>query len=110
MSGIVPKSKRPKIIPGTYSIDEIRQLEVSVYTLTVTGQRNICILLLTRRIGLRAGDIAKLRYDEINFKSNEVSLLQHETRTALSIRIPNILRSSLVVYIENKRYDDGCGL
>lgn len=107
LSGIVPKSKRPKIIPCTYSIDEMRRLEDSVDTSTVTGQRNISILLLATRIGLRAGDIARLRYDEIKFKSNEISLLQHKTGTALSIRIPDELRSSLVVHIENKRYGDG---
>lgn len=106
-SGIVPKAKKPNVIPTIYLIKEIQALESSIDISTITGQRNIAILLLATRIGLRSGDIAKLRYDEIDLHSGEINLIQEKTKIPLSVRMPDKLKNALTTHIKHKRYDDG---
>lgn len=88
-------------------IKEIQALESSIDISTITGQRNIAILLLATRIGLRSGDIAKLRYDEIDLHSGEINLIQEKTKIPLSVRMPDKLKNALTTHIKHKRYDDG---
>lgn len=75
----LPHSHQPQPLPTAYSEEEIRELEDAVETSTELGIRDYSIILLATRYGLRACDIAKLRFNEINFETYHIKLIQQKT-------------------------------
>lgn len=108
LSGIVPHYRRGIVLPTTYTPDEINRIEASIDTSTATGKRNLAIIRLASRMGLRAGDIAKLRLSEINFKTGYLSIIQEKTEMPLSLQMPHEVISAISTHLENDKYlEDG---
>ena len=61
LSGVVPHYRRRKPLPTTYTPEEIGKVEDSVDVSDDTGKRNLAIIRLASRMGLRSGDIAELK-------------------------------------------------
>lgn len=80
LSMIVPHYKRGTVLPTTYTPDEISRVEASVNTNTAVRKRNLAIIRLASRMGLRVGDIAKLKLSEINFSTGYISIPQEKDR------------------------------
>lgn len=83
-STLVPHYSRPYVIPSVYSIDEIKRIENAVDTSTIQGKRDYAIILLASRMGLRSGDIVKLKIEDIKGKS-EINIIQQKTGKALHL-------------------------
>ena len=66
------------------TFDEIKRIENSVDTSTVQGKRDYAILLLASRMGLRSGDIVKLKIEDIKGK-NEINIIQQKTGNVLHL-------------------------
>jgi site-specific recombinase XerD len=109
LSGIVPRYKRRKPLPTTYTPNEIRQLEDSIDTSTATGKRNLAIIRLATRMGLRSGDIAKLKLSEIDFYTGYISFTQEKTGQPLSLQMPQAVSEALLAHIENIKDLSGQG-
>jgi len=88
-SGIIPKYKRRKPLPTTYTPDEIQAAESSISTDSRTGTRNLAIIRLATRMGLRSGDIAKLKWSEIDFSLGLIRFVQEKTGSPLELQMPN---------------------
>ncbi len=108
-SGVVPHYKRRKVLPTTYSPDEIRKLEDSINTGTATGKSNLAIIRLATRMGFRAGDIARLKWSEVDFNTGYISIIQQKTGQPLSLQMPDDVALSLISYLENinTQFPDG---
>ena len=52
---------KPYVIPSVYSVEEIRAIEETIDTGTIIGKRDYAMILLASRMGMRSGDIARLR-------------------------------------------------
>lgn len=102
-AAIIPKVKRPIPIPTVYTLDEIKRIEDSVDTSTDTGIRNICIIRLASRMGLRSGDIAKLKISEIDFTSGYISIIQEKTGIPLELQMPYEVSELLYLHLENSK-------
>lgn len=102
-SYLVPKVSKKSVLPSVYSPEEIRQIEGAVDTSTVSGKRNLCILLLASRLAMRAGDIVKLTFDEVDIKNSRVSFVQEKTGEYQSLPLVPELRDALEDYIANGR-------
>lgn len=76
---------------------------------TSTGKRNLAILLLVTRMGLRSGDIAELKLSSIDLISDHIALIQQKTGEPLSVFMPNDVFFALKSHIENagSRLSDG---
>ena len=109
LSAIVPHYKRRLIIPSVFTPEEIKKMEGTITPDTPTGKRNLAILLLDTRIGLRSGDIAELKVSSIDFISNHIDLLQQKTGDPLSVFIPDDVSFALNSHIEStgSRLSDG---
>lgn len=109
-SRIVPRYKRRSVIPTTYTVSEILRIEDSVDTETDVGKRDLAIIRLATRMGLRSGDIAKLRNEEIDFQSGYISLCQEKTGIPLALRMPEEVSAAIIQHLENlglSAEDDG---
>lgn len=108
-SRIVPHYKRDTVLPTTYTPDEISRVEVSVDTNTTIGKRNLAIIRLASRMGLRAGDIAKLKLSEINFSTGYISMTQEKTGIPLTLQMPCEVVNAISMHLDNDKYslEDG---
>lgn len=102
-SGIVPRHKRRKVLPTTYTPEEIYKIEDSVDTSTDTGKRNLAIIRLATRMGFRSGDIAKLRHSEVDFDTGYIRIIQEKTGQPLSLEMPQAVSKALLSHLENTK-------
>ncbi len=109
LSRIVPHYKRGAVLPTTYTPDEISRVEASVDTNTTIGKRNIAIIRLASRMGLRAGDIAKLKLSEINFSTGYISIIQEKTGIPLTLQMPREVVNAISMHLDNDKHslEDG---
>lgn len=108
-SRIVPHHKRRRPLPSTYTPEEIIRLESVIDTGTNTGKRNLAIVRLASRLGLRSGDIAKLNLSEIDFHTGYIRLIQEKTGLPLAVRMPRDVEDSLLAHLDNDKHasEDG---
>lgn len=102
-SGIVPHYKRRKVLPTTYTPEEICKVENSVDTSTDIGKRNLAIIRLATRMGFRSGDIAKLRHSEVDFDTGYVRIIQEKTGQPLSLEMPQAVSEALLSHLKNMK-------
>lgn len=110
LSGIVPRYKRRKVLPTTYTPSEITRIENAIDTATYTGQRDLAVIRLATRMGLRSGDIAKLKWSEIDFDAGYIHIIQEKTGMPLSLEMPDEVSDAVISYQKNavpSGIDDG---
>jgi site-specific recombinase XerD len=90
------------------SPDETSVLLESIDTGTPPGKRDYAILSLAAVSGLRAGDIASLRLGNIDWKRNEIRLVQGKTAEPLVLPIPKAVLQAVADYILNGRPHSKC--
>lgn len=97
-STLVPHFCKPYVIPSVYSIDEIKRIENSIDTSTIQGKRDYAIILLASRMGLRSGDIVKLKIEDITGK-DELNIIQQKTGTAIHLPLIDEVSSAIIDYL-----------
>lgn len=102
-SFIIPHFKRPQPIPSIYSIQEIQKIEDETNCNTVFGKRNYAMLLLATRLGIRAGDIATMTFDELDFQTETIRIIQNKTEVPLELPMLPCVGNALKDYIQNYR-------
>ncbi len=109
LSAIVPRYKRRKPLPTAYTPEDVIRIESSINVSTNTGLRDLAIVRLASRMGYRAGDIANLKWSEVNFTTGYISILQEKTGVPLSLPMPQDVIDALKAYAgvqSNKNGDD----
>ena len=94
--------KREKL-PSVYSPDEIRQIESSVEQSSHVGKRNYAILLLASRLGLRASDICNLKFSNIDWDNNKITLSQYKTGRSIELPLLIEIGEAIVNYLKYAR-------
>ena len=109
LSTIVPRYKRRQIVPSVFTPEEIKKIEDTINLDLPTGKRNLAILLLITRMGLRSGDVVNLKLVSIDFSSSHIDLIQQKTREPLSVFMPDDVSFALKSHIEraDSRLSDG---
>lgn len=102
-STVIPHYKAPQKIPSTFTIDELRKLEAAVDRSTVIGSRDYAFILLFTRLGMRVGDVVRLKFDNIDFHTKTISFIQLKTNEPISYPIVPDLEAALMDYICNFR-------
>lgn len=83
-STTIPHYNKPYAIPGVYSVKEIKRIEKAVDTSTVLGKRDYAMVLLASRMGMRSGDIVKLRTGDVRNRT-ELNIIQEKTGNILHL-------------------------
>jgi integrase len=68
-----------------------------------TGKRDLAILLLACRLGIRVGDIRALRLDELHWRRRCISFRQVKTGAALELPLDDEIAEALIDYLRNGR-------
>lgn len=82
-----------------YTSGEIEKILASVDRETDIGKRNYAIILIIARLGLRAGDVGSLRFGNISWETNSMSLIQQKTKQKLTLPISLNIGQAIIDYI-----------
>jgi len=90
-------------LPTTYSNSEIELLLSSINRASPVGKRNYAVVLLITHLGLRAGDIAKLEFKDLDWDRCLISILQQKTKEPLVLPLSNDLGEAIIDYLKYGR-------
>jgi len=100
-SGVVPTFKRPQKMPTVYSEHEIRQFEEQIREHCC--KRNYAMVLFATRLGIRSGDIARMKIGDVDFCADTVRITQQKTAAEIYLPLVPELGSALRDYLDNDR-------
>lgn len=102
LSSLGNRFKRAKV-PSFYSQDEIRKVEQSISLSNNVGKRNYAMVLLCSRLGLRVSDVSNLSFSNIDWKNNEISIVQYKTGNPLTLPLLSIVGNAIIDYLRYAR-------
>jgi integrase len=102
-SGIIPKYRRVIPLPATYTDDEINRLENSIDRTTSAGKRDYALFLIASRLGMRAGDIADLTFENIDFNHDRISFKPKKAGKPQTLPLLQEIRAAIQEYIRHAR-------
>jgi len=107
LSAHVPKVRirRDEDIPNVWKQEDIERLHGSVDRSTVRGKRDYAILLLASRLGMRVGDIKRLRLEHIRWDEARIEMPQSKTGEPLLLPLTEEVGWALIDYLRNGRPD-----
>jgi len=93
---------QPKL-PSTYSKEEIVRLLKSIDRSASIGKRDYAVILLAARLGLRASDISRLKFENLNWKNSSIELVQMKTGKALTLPLLADVGNAIIDYLKHGR-------
>jgi len=97
------KNHRAVKVPSVYTPEEIKNIESVVNRTSAIGKRNYAMLLLATRLGLRAGDIRTLRFNNIDWDNNVINIVQEKTKKEVELPLLTDIGEAIIDYIKNGR-------
>lgn len=99
---LVPKSsyKKEARLPTTYTKDEISRLLEAVDRSNPKGKRDIVMILLAARLGLRASDICGLKFENIHWETNTIHLTQRKTKEKIELPLLVEIGNAIIDYLK----------
>lgn len=110
LTSVCPRVKEHKndCIPSTFTVQEVNALLNSVDRESPIGKRDYVILILDSKLGLRSGDIASLRFENMNWEINTIHITQGKTGTPLELPLLEELGWAIIDYMKNGRPATNC--
>ncbi len=78
-------------------------VENSVSRSSGVGKRNYAMVLLASRLGLRASDIAGLRFSNIDWDRSTITLVMQKTGKAIELPLLADVGNAIIDYLQNGR-------
>lgn len=75
---------------------------------TALGKRDYAMMLLAYNTGLRGVDITNLRFNNIDWSSSEIRLVQQKTEIPIALPLDNETGNAIADYILNGRPESDC--
>ena len=97
-----PVPNRKKVLPA-FEDDEIRRMFSAVDTTTAIGKRDLAIMKLAHSTGMRSTDLLGLKLSEVDWRKNEIRIIQSKTGTALVLPLMREAGEALADYIIQAR-------
>lgn len=110
LATIVPKynhNRQPRL-PSFYSPKEIEAMIASIDRGTPVGKRNYAIVLLAARLGLRASDIANIKFDNLFWDRSTIILDQFKTGKRIELPILPDVGNAIIDYLRYGRPKSEC--
>lgn len=104
LSAAVPAvaSWRASELPGCLNADQVEQLLNSCDRTSICGQRDLAVLLLLARLGLRAHEVVGLNLEDINWAAGEVQVRGKGGRED-RLPLPQDVGCALAAYLKHGR-------
>lgn len=105
LSMVIPKDnyKSQAQLPSTFSREEIKILLKSIDRGNPRGRRDYAILLLATRLGLRASDLAGLKFEHILWEQHKIIFQQMKTKRSIILPLLPEVGNAIIDYLQNGR-------
>lgn len=90
-------------VPSVFSVEEIKLLIDSIDRNNPSGKRDYAIILLAAKLGMRAGDIAGLLFENINWDQRFIRFIQFKTNKELVLPLLPEVGNAIVDYLKYSR-------
>jgi integrase len=97
------RNVRRRGIPSIWSKEEAKRIIDAVNTAGPTGKRDMAILLMISRLGMRQSDVVNLRFDNINWSACTLTFIQVKTNRPLTLPLPDDVGSAVIEYLKHGR-------
>ena len=104
-SSIVPSVRKTRPVPSVYTTNEVEKFLNCCDTSTYSGKRDMAIILLALRLGVRSSDIANLRITDIDLDNKEIRFIQKKTGIPQRLELLPEIEESLLSYMSSSRPD-----
>ncbi len=95
--------QRPNPLPAVWSREDVLTLLSAVDRGSPVGKRDYAILMLAAKLGMRAGDIRKLRLEDILWDECRIDIVQEKTSEPLSLPLPEDVGEAIIEYLRHGR-------
>ena len=102
------KSTRQARIPSVWDPAEVRKVLQAVDRGNPCGKRDYAIILLITRLGLRGVDVKRLRFADLDWPSNRVSVVQAKTGRRIQLPLLKDVGWAIIDYIRHGRPETAC--
>jgi len=104
LAGAVPSVAGWRLagLPRALEADQVRALLDSCDRLTVAGVRDFAILTMLARLGMRSGEVAGLRLDDIDWRAGEIVVCGKGQRIE-RLPLPADVGEAIAVYLRDAR-------
>jgi site-specific recombinase XerD len=109
LAGCVPSLRRWKLtsLPTFLAAAHVQKALDGCDRATAMGRRDYAILMMLAKLGLRAGEVATLTLDDINWRTSEM-LLRAKGRQRARMPIPPDVGAAIVAYLRQGRPKSLC--
>ncbi len=90
-------------IPEYYTAEEIHKILAAVDRANPLGKRNYAMILLAARCGFRISDIIAIKFSNIDFTNNKISIVQQKTGKALTLDLLPDIGWAIIDYLKAGR-------
>jgi site-specific recombinase XerD len=90
-------------IPSVWDHELVIRLLEAIDRSSAKGKRDFAILLLACRLGLRAGDIRRLKLDQLHWESSRIEAMQSKTGQSLILPLTTEVGEALIDYLKSGR-------
>jgi integrase/recombinase XerD len=94
-------------LPRALEPEQVQRLLLSCDRSMVLGRRDFAILMLLSRLGMRAGEVAALRLDDIDWRAGELTVCGKGARTE-QLPLQHDVGEALVPYLRGGRPRSSC--
>jgi len=101
---VLRKSPKSDIL-SYYSKDEIKDIIGSIDESSTSGKMKRFIVAITAFLGIRAGDLIRLKFSDIDWANDRINIIQSKTGTLLTLPMPDEVKFPLLDYLKNARTD-----
>jgi len=99
----MPSVRKPKVIPSIYTKEEMFRLLSSVDRSSAMGKRDYLIILLAQKLGMRSGDIAKLKCRDIDFRAKKINFIQEKTLIPHQLELLPEIEEALLQHLKSRK-------
>jgi site-specific recombinase XerD len=109
LAGCVPSIRRWKLasLPTYLSAAQVQKALDTCDRATAMGRRDYAILMMLAKLGMRAGEVAVLTLDDIDWRSGEM-LIRAKGRQRARMPIPPEVGAAVVAYLRDGRPRSSC--
>ena len=95
--------RRPEKIQAPATPGEVESVLAQINRATPQGKRDYAAILLGARMGLRAADIVCLKLQDIDWRGNQIGIVQQKTEDTILLPMPADVADALKEYIMRSR-------
>ncbi|WP_207536424.1 tyrosine-type recombinase/integrase [Desertivirga arenae] len=104
-STFVPRHKYVKQarLPSVYKVDEVQRMISAIDRSRPRGKRDYAMVLIASRLGMRASDIAGLKFENLLWEQSLISYNQYKTGRLLQLRLLSDVGEAIIDYLKYAR-------